>query len=394
MAKLPPYAKLPDEPCLTEAKLFAYLDEQLSPAEQHEAEAHLLDCAMCSDALEGLAMLQDRKAIHALLPLAAAAPVTETIPEEHDSKKVIPLFRRPAVWASAAVVALLLGVTVLLKIGIGEAEKQQVADVVQEEKKQEATAPRADSIAANTMQEPAQIGPTDKAKNIAPELTASEVTEQASNAVPADDVVAPAPVVALRESNAPIAKEETDFSYKQDDAKDQDAEKQQTLELEKNESKKSNTATLNKSRNRSKTAKPKTKSRSFDPPASNAGAARTEEKLGDASGNTYDENNKPSLDSTPGKQAPHPLKASDRDLDLSYTNGVNLLAAGQAQASIAFFDEVIKNPAHPHYDDALWQKSQALLKLNKKVEAKPVLELLVKRNSKYKAQAEEELKKL
>ncbi|MGL4599349.1 MAG: anti-sigma factor family protein, partial [Bacteroidia bacterium] len=157
MAKLPPYSKLPDEPCLTEAQLFAYLDEQLSPAEQHEAEHHLLDCAMCSDALEGLSMLQNRKAIHAAVPLATATPINETVQEEDNSKKIIPLFRRPVVLASAAVVALLLGVTVLMKMGIGEAEKSQLADVVQEEKKQEAPALRADSIAANTMQEPAQL---------------------------------------------------------------------------------------------------------------------------------------------------------------------------------------------------------------------------------------------
>jgi anti-sigma factor RsiW len=389
MAKLPPYSKLPDEPCLTEAQLFAYLDEQLSPAEQHEAEAHLLDCAMCSDALEGLAMLQDRKAIHAVLPLAAASPITETTLEEDDSKKVIPLFRRPVVLASAAVVALLLGVTVLLKIGIGEAEKQQVADVVQEEKKSQAPAPRADSIAANTMQEPHQVGP-DIAKNIAPEIKVSEVNEQEVSSYAAADEVA-APIASAIEPVAPVAKEENDNEALREAAKDRDAEKQQNASAESNESKKQNTTTASKPRNRSKTTK--AKSRSFDAPASNAGASRSEEKLDDAVGNKYDQDYKQSLDSTPGNQRPHPLKASDRDLDLSYTNGVNLLAAGQAQASIAFFDEVIKNPAHPHYDDALWQKSQALLKLNKKVEAKPVLELLVKRNSKYKAQAEEALKK-
>lgn len=46
--------------CIPEQTLFDYIDQRLSPKEQHAVEKHLLDCEMCSEALEGLSILKDR----------------------------------------------------------------------------------------------------------------------------------------------------------------------------------------------------------------------------------------------------------------------------------------------------------------------------------------------
>ncbi|HET6992757.1 MAG TPA: hypothetical protein VFJ43_15595, partial [Bacteroidia bacterium] len=91
---------------------------------------------------------------------------------------------------------------------------------------------------------------------------------------------------------------------------------------------------------------------------------------------------------------PLPLSGSEKDLDLSYENGVKMLNAGQASASLVLFDEVLKNPNHHYYQDAQWEKSLALIQLNRKAEAKILLEEIVKKGGKYKSQAEAELKKL
>ena len=52
--------------CIPEKVLFDYIDEKLSPKEQHYVEKHLLDCDLCSDALEGLQLLRDRTRIQTI----------------------------------------------------------------------------------------------------------------------------------------------------------------------------------------------------------------------------------------------------------------------------------------------------------------------------------------
>ena len=49
--------------CLSEKMLFDYIDNKLNQKERHIVEKHLLDCEMCSDALEGLEMVTDRNRI-------------------------------------------------------------------------------------------------------------------------------------------------------------------------------------------------------------------------------------------------------------------------------------------------------------------------------------------
>lgn len=45
--------------CLTEKVLLDYVHDRLSPLERKRAEEHLLDCRLCSDAIEGVGLLQE-----------------------------------------------------------------------------------------------------------------------------------------------------------------------------------------------------------------------------------------------------------------------------------------------------------------------------------------------
>ncbi|MFZ2898862.1 MAG: tetratricopeptide repeat protein [Saprospiraceae bacterium] len=45
--------------CLSEGDIQDYLGNRLSGEERHRVENHLLDCPLCSDALEGLALLEE-----------------------------------------------------------------------------------------------------------------------------------------------------------------------------------------------------------------------------------------------------------------------------------------------------------------------------------------------
>jgi hypothetical protein len=49
--------------CLSEQTLFAYIDNKLTDEQRYMVEKHLIDCELCSDALEGLALVKNRAAI-------------------------------------------------------------------------------------------------------------------------------------------------------------------------------------------------------------------------------------------------------------------------------------------------------------------------------------------
>ncbi len=52
--------------CLSEDMLTKYVSGKLSPAEKHEVEKHLIDCEMCSDAVEGLGLVRDKRRISSI----------------------------------------------------------------------------------------------------------------------------------------------------------------------------------------------------------------------------------------------------------------------------------------------------------------------------------------
>lgn len=59
----------PSEDHLSAETMVQYLEGHLSPGESHQAEQHLLDCELCAEALEGLALLPPDQTRHALFDL-------------------------------------------------------------------------------------------------------------------------------------------------------------------------------------------------------------------------------------------------------------------------------------------------------------------------------------
>lgn len=49
--------------CISEEAMKKYISGKLTPAQKHEVEKHLVDCEMCSDAVEGLGLISDTKRI-------------------------------------------------------------------------------------------------------------------------------------------------------------------------------------------------------------------------------------------------------------------------------------------------------------------------------------------
>ena len=49
--------------CPSQDQLMAYVQDKLEPAERHKVEAHLADCEMCSEAVEGLMAIRQKEQI-------------------------------------------------------------------------------------------------------------------------------------------------------------------------------------------------------------------------------------------------------------------------------------------------------------------------------------------
>ncbi len=90
------------EDCLSEEQILNYLNGKMSPYEQHKAEMHLLDCELCSDALEGIQIMKnpnDLKTINADLK----QNIVSYLEEEEENPKVKVMFP----WRIAAAFALI-----------------------------------------------------------------------------------------------------------------------------------------------------------------------------------------------------------------------------------------------------------------------------------------------
>lgn len=49
--------------CPSQQQLLDYVQGRLTPEQQHEVEMHLADCELCSEAVEGLATIQQKEQI-------------------------------------------------------------------------------------------------------------------------------------------------------------------------------------------------------------------------------------------------------------------------------------------------------------------------------------------
>jgi periplasmic protein TonB len=110
--------------CFSEKMLFDYIDNKLSQENRHLIEKHLLDCELCSDALEGLELVKDRARIGVIKDTINKRLISTEIKQE---PKVIS-FNYKLVFSIAATIALLIvGVFFFNKMTLKEAAMSDLA---------------------------------------------------------------------------------------------------------------------------------------------------------------------------------------------------------------------------------------------------------------------------
>jgi len=177
--------------CISEQAMFDYIDNKLSPKEQHAVEKHLLDCEFCSDALEGLRLVKNRNIIGILHKEAAARLL---VPVQEQEEKKAAGFNYKIYLSIAAGLLLLLGGVFFFNHFSQNDMKQDVAELKTEQKNQgtEPTdpTPTPPPVAAETT------------KTTSANSTLQTATPERAKGEPARDVKPGAPVV-MKDEAAP-----------------------------------------------------------------------------------------------------------------------------------------------------------------------------------------------
>lgn len=105
--------------CLSEQTMFDYIDGKLNAKEQHAVEKYMLECDLCSDAMEGLSQVKNRKILSEI-----NHSISESIALQNDKAG----FDYRWLWSVAAGILLLLG-GVFLFNQFNASKKERMADL-------------------------------------------------------------------------------------------------------------------------------------------------------------------------------------------------------------------------------------------------------------------------
>lgn len=160
--------------CLSEKMLFDYIDNKLSHKERHIVEKHLLDCEMCSDALEGLEMVSDRNRISLI-----KEAINKRISESTKKEAVVVSFNYKMAFSIAATIALLIvGVFFFNKINLKEATMSSDMAELKENESPAPPPPPLDEAENNATDTTDEASPTTGVKGEESKLTPSKIISQ------------------------------------------------------------------------------------------------------------------------------------------------------------------------------------------------------------------------
>lgn len=409
MADLFTYKKLPPDPCLTGEQMMAYIDGKLSVAEQHACEKHMADCALCEDALEGLSLVKDRSAL--------AFPLKKQN-EQPNEAKVVPLNPSPnrmrIVYAAAAVLVLVLGSVFILK----NLSSPDAANELAENNSV------ADSTSVADADQPLANAKADCLKNYDVTITDknSPVLQQTTGPVPADINEGQGSGIVfaeqMPESRTGAGQDEVMYDFepaedivleKSKEQKNDDEVNDDQVRLEEEEKE---LVTVTQESDKKEGFFNRLGDLDVSKPKANADAKTTLSKDNDGAKKAEvvqpDANVPASPQATGGvvtgnNQGTDLGNVSDSTFvapgnpsvsEQNYQAGMDMLNAGQPNSAIIMFDKVLLDPKNLRYEDAEFQKANALIKANRKEEAKTLLKSIETKKGKHAAEATELLKTL
>jgi len=379
--------------CLSERAIFRYLGNDLSGEELIAVETHLSGCEMCSDAVDGFRLMQDNE---------KAKMITGKIREEVSSNPALfPLkkdntnFHR--FFAYAATLILICGTAVILyqnfkkhenpdisKLRTGKqnpAKIDKLAEVINERQPDTGSG----MIASREQASEKIVPPNGKTCYKYDEISLIKKEEEnyvADNTGLSDQQKGPVTVTdGEAEQKKPLAITDTKSTGDSDkDGKLKEKPKDIVIAGQVQEANQEvEVVTAQKSfKSRSKYRNEKVS----QAPAKNNTA-------GGAAGDHMTVKGEKNEQADRLEEHTEILKNNPSDYSSLYYSGLSYFNLKKYKKCIRQFDKVILVKNAEFYEDALWYKAQALIILNRKEEALPILDLIITGGKKYNIQAEE-----
>ncbi|MBI4946352.1 MAG: tetratricopeptide repeat protein [Bacteroidetes bacterium] len=438
--------------CISEEMLMKYISGTLSPAEKHEVEKHLIDCPMCSDAVEGLQIMtspQPSPKERGLTSQKAIDELNIRIRERAEKKegKIIFLQQYRTQLAVAASIIVVIGLVWFFRSNrqeLDSASSEKIfADKFEAPPSERAEESKAESIQRNAENNSQPAATEDKQANkrIAPVGVAANKTNakpRRQTAMPEDRKVseiqneltlqddqaakeeAVAPLASsgasLANAAAPVANKALAFGVQEKNkatntpapAEEKAAAPAQTgegdmLAFESANKKKQNAV-------KKEAAPQKAAQGYYETQAVPAAAAKAQTAIMEAeavaldsvyanAGAAFQDDAMAKYDKqdyagavTAFEQA---LKQNPNDEKALFYSGVSYLSLGQADKAVTGFNKVLQNKNSRYYDDAQWYLSLSYLKKKDAPNArKNLMEIQNNPKSKYQKQAGETLKEM
>lgn len=404
------YAKLPSEPCLTQEQMMAYIDGKLSVADQHACEKHMADCAMCEDAMEGLALVKDRSVLGAPLKKEYVSEKGKVVPLQKPVSK-LRLF-----YAAAAVLVVIFTSVYFMNNMASPDSAEQLADNAKSDSTstqftepiatekmdclnnnsvtvpaaQSESKPSGDLLKAPAPEEPSQAFGSFEEWIVEEEDVKNESSEEITFDNNAKPVLRDADAEMVAKDKLAEAPLETDEMNKEGEVKEKEEAEKKTNFWDRTKATIPQTGVARSEQQKLSQDYSGTDSRNDDAPNTNVPAS-PQGPVGGVAG----------AGDTQGAE-PETVTATDSvmfagnviNLERSYQSGLNLLNSGQPNAAITMFDQVLQDKTHARYEDAEFQKANALIKANRKPEAKVLLQSIEAKKGKYATEATELLKTL
>lgn len=373
--------------CLTKEELIGYARGTLTGKRKHNVEKHLLDCELCSDAMEGVMLLKD--------PAYLEDINNELIRKIGTGKLVQPSNKTGWYLAAAALVSVfLISGLYLLFIKDAGTNNENVAILKKEEIRPEPAAtvlgvstdsivsqknviennsdnlPKATNslsvakqIATTTNLNAAQVSDVTK-KDYSPGATSSDKPAAASDATGAVAYEATREEESMNEKNVPAqpAVETTDWKYDRSAVEYKEATKAKKSSDETVVLSKVSTVDIEKNRSIANSVELK-----------NAGIRNLEN-------NNYRE----ALSDL--KLA---LKQQPDDVEAIYYTGVTNYKMQENKKALTYFDQVMNHPDRKLYEDARWYKVLTYVEMNDNGNARLLINKIIEEKSSYTERAQD-----
>ncbi len=393
--------------CLTPSEIEQYVSGSLNEKEKRSVELHIADCMLCSDAIEGFALLSDKNN----LPFIVAElnkNVDNKIKKMSPAQApIIKIFGKRFLSIAASFV-LLLGMGFVIKFYLDNSADEKIAEARTLNENTEYKMPVSEDLHDANLDENLtedKTSPNSKQVQTKPNIAETKKTETLSEQVDNN-----APKEIIEESDNVAPKSDEVLAEAEELVLESDEADKNIVEENKKAAINSESIALNKVKSNKIAASSKEQADKINPEPeaeksvafmTTRGAPAQRKKSSKKDAEQYKSLRKSALLSYNMKIWNEALSDFNKylahvpnDFEIVYKTGMAYFHTKDYNKAIAQFNTVIKKSKSAYVADAQWYLAQSFVQLGDRASAENLLQKIIKQNGKYKKQAKDLLKSL